>query len=369
MSESQIWIQLIAVIVAVACALPGVFLVLRRMAMISDAISHSVLFGIVIGFLLLKVEIGNPILIVTAAASGVLTVWLVELLIQTRRVRADAAIGLVFPALFSIGVVIISAQFRNVHLDIDAVLLGEIAFAPLNRVELLGVRLPLGLLVMGTILILNVALIALFYKELKITTFDPGLAAALGIAPPLIQYGLMTMVSITVVGAFDHVGAVLVVALMVAPPASAFMLTERLGRMLILSAASAALSALGGYWLARALDVNIAGAMATMTGLIFLAALVFAPRRGLIARRREAQTRRRRFAVEMLIVHLTRHAGQPDEHEESSEQHLLSELRWSPSFAEAAIRRAQRQGLIERQHERLMLTGDGWDLAHQVLNR
>ena len=205
-------IQLIAVIVAVACALPGVFLVLRRMAMMSDAISHTVLLGIVLGFFAIG-SLESPLLVLAAAAVGVLTVSLVELLIRTRLVRQDAAIGLVFPALFSVAVILISRFARGVHLDVDAVLLGELAFAPLDRVLVAGLDLPRSLVVMGVILLLNVTFIALFYKELKLTTFDAGLAVALGFSPVVVHYALMIMVSVTAVGAFDAVGSILVLSL------------------------------------------------------------------------------------------------------------------------------------------------------------
>ena len=135
MSQAQFEIQLIASIVAVACALLGVFLVLRRMAMMSDAISHTVLLGIVITFFITK-SITSPLLLIGAAVMGVITVSLVELINRTRLVREDAAIGLVFPAIFSIAVIMISRFAGDVHLDTDAVLLGELAFAPFNRLRL-----------------------------------------------------------------------------------------------------------------------------------------------------------------------------------------------------------------------------------------
>ena len=217
MSQAQFEIQLIASLVAVACALLGVFLVLRRMAMMSDAISHTVLLGIVIAFFITR-SITSPLLLVGAALMGVITVSLVELINRTRLVREDAAIGLVFPAIFSIAVIMISRFAGDVHLDTDAVLLGELAFAPFNRLRLFGADIgPEALYITGGILLLNLIFIALFYKELKLATFDPALAAALGFLPAVIHYALMTLVSLTAVGAFDAVGSVLVVAFMIAP--------------------------------------------------------------------------------------------------------------------------------------------------------
>jgi manganese/zinc/iron transport system permease protein len=364
----QIEIQVIAVLVAAACALPGVFLILRQMAMLSDAISHSVLLGIVLAYLIVF-DINSPVLIIGAALSGLVTVYLVELLLKTSLVKEDAAIGLVFPALFSIAVIIITYRLGNVHLDQDVVLLGELAFAPFNRAEILGIDLPKGIWVMGTILLINVGLIALSFKELKLSSFDPALAAALGFSPVLLHYGLMSIVSVTVVGAFDHVGAILVVALMVAPPATAYLLTNNLTRMLILSVLIGAASAISGYWIALEVNTNIAGAMAVMTGVFFLLALVFAPEHGLLARQIEHHRRQRRFAVEMLIVHLSRHEGQPDEEEESSVAHLTGELNWTADYARQAMQRASRQGLVTRSNGHLQLTESGRAIAQKALRR
>jgi manganese/zinc/iron transport system permease protein len=356
-------IQLIASVVAVACALPGVFLVLRRMAMMSDAISHTVLLGIVIGFFIVE-DLNSPFLILGAALTGVLTVSLVELLNRTGLVREDAAIGLVFPALFSLAVILISRYAGDVHLDTDAVLLGELAFAPFERFEPFGVDIgPISLYVMGGILLLNLLFILLFYKELKLATFDPGLAAALGFSPAAIHYGLMTMVSITAVGAFDTVGSILVVALMVAPPVSAYLLTDRLPRMLGLSALFGVLSALGGYWLARALDANIAGSMATMAGLLFGLVFLLAPERGLVALARRRARQKWTFAQTMLAIHLLNHEGSPEAAEENRVAHLSEHLRWEPGFAQRVVRLAEREGLVVRQNGHLALTETGRDVA------
>src|SRR5512139_2243406 len=300
MSNLQIEIQLIAVVVAAACALPGVFLVLRRMSLMSDAISHAILLGIVLAFFITQ-DLSSPLLIFGAAAIGVLTVTLVELIARTGLVKEDAAIGLVFPVLFSIGVILISKFASNVHLDTDAVLLGEMAFAPFDRVVAFGMDIgPRALYLMGGILVLNLLFIVIFYKELKLATFDAGLAAALGFVPVVIHYVLMGLVSITAVGAFDIVGSVLVVALMIAPPGTAYLLTDRLSRLIGLSVLIGALSAISGYWLARALDASIAGAMATMAGVIFGIVYLSAPDRGLVAIARRRRRQRWEFAQTML---------------------------------------------------------------------
>lgn len=368
MSQAQFEIQLIASIVAAACALLGVFLVLRRMAMMSDAISHTVLLGIVIAFLITR-SITSPLLLVGAALMGVITVSLVELINRTRLVREDAAIGLVFPAIFSIAVIMISRLAGDVHLDTDAVLLGELAFAPFNRLRLFGLDIgPEALYTTGGILLINLIFIVLFYKELKLATFDPALAAALGFLPAVIHYVLMTLVSLTAVGAFDAVGSVLVVAFMIAPPAAAYLLTDRLSRMLIYSALIGVFSAISGYWLAHLLDASIAGSMATMTGGSFLAAYLFAPDRGLIAQARRRRGQRIEFALTMLTMHISQHTARHEAEQENQVMQLHEHLRWSPKFAMEVVGLAERNGLIRQQNGLVTLTESGLRRAQQEFN-
>ena len=364
----ELEIQLIGVTVAVACAVPGVFLVLRRMALMSDAISHSILLGIVLAFFVVE-DLASPLLIAAAAATGVLTVALVELLHRTRLVKEDAAIGLTFPALFSIAVILISTQAGDVHLDTDAVLLGELAFAPFRRLVVGGVDLgPRSLWLMVGILALVLLFVTVFYKELKLSTFDPALAAALGFAPGLIHYAFMSLVSVTAVGAFDAVGSILVVALMIAPPAAAYLLTDRLPVLLGLSAAIAAVSAITGFWVAFWLDASIAGCMASMAGVLFALTFLFAPQRGWVARIRRRARQRVQFAVAMLTIHLLNHEGSPEAAVESRLDHLPEHLRWTPAFAERIAERAEREGLVRRESGvRLILTDQGRAQAREAM--
>lgn len=368
MTSSQIEIQLIATVVAVACALPGVFLVLRRMAMMSDAISHTVLLGIVVTFFLVG-SMESPLLVFGAAAMGLVTVSLVELLNRTGLVKQDAAIGLVFPALFSLAVILISRFAGGVHLDADAVLLGELAFAPFDRMTLFGVSVTKSFAVMSGILLLNVLFITLFYKELKLATFDAGLAATLGFSPALVHYGLMGMVSITAVGAFDAVGSILVVALMIAPAAAAYLLTDSLPRMLGLAALIGIISAISGYWLARALDANIAGSMATMTGVVFLLAFLFSPERGMVAVAQRKKRQKWEFAQTSLAMHLMNHEATPVAANECTVEHLQDHFRWRPEFANKVVDKAQRQELVKREDGYLLLMENGRSLAKEALVR
>ncbi|MBD0338754.1 MAG: metal ABC transporter permease [Thermoleophilia bacterium] len=367
MTSAQVEIQLIAVVVSVGCALPGVFLVLRRLAMASDAITHSVLLGIVVAFFVVR-DLSSPALVAGAALTGLVTVWLIELLRRTGLVREDAAIGLVFPALFSIGVILVSRYAGSVHLDIDVVLLGDVAFAPFDRFVLFGWDWgPAALVKMTAILLLNAVLIGAFWKELKVASFDPGLAYALGFSPALVHYGLMGLVSVTAVGAFDAVGSILVVALMVGPPVTAYLLTDRLGTMVGLAAAMGATGGIAGYWLAYWLDASIAGSIAAVIGLQFAAALFLAPGRGLVALWRRRARQRVRFAETMLAIHLLTHEGRPEAAVESRLDHLRELLRWDEPFADRIVRSAVRGRLVTAGAGGLELTDRGRELAAEAI--
>jgi manganese/zinc/iron transport system permease protein len=359
MTGGQFERQLIAALVAISCAIPGVFLVLRKMAMISDAISHAILPGIVVGFLITN-SINSPWLILLAAITGVLTVAIVELISKTNLVKEDAAIGLVFPMLFSIGVILISRNVGNIHIDTDTVLLGELAFAPFDRVMAGGVDLgPKGAWVMGAILLLNIAFVVVFFKELKLTTFDAGLAASLGFFPVMLHYAMMGIVSITTVGAFDSVGAILVVALMIAPAATAYLITDDLKLMLVYAAAIGVLSAIAGYWMANILDVSIAGSMASMCGLIFLLVYLFAPVRGLLSVYKRRKRQKSEFAQMTLVMHIYNHSGQNDDIEERRTSHLKEHFQWDEVFIRSTVRQALAVGLLSENQKVLSLTEKG----------
>lgn len=352
MSEALV-IVAIGSLVAASCALLGTFLVLRKLALLGDAISHAVLPGIVIAFLWTGDRAPLP-MVLGAGAVGVLTVLLVELFHRSRRLYEDASIGVVFPALFSLGVVLISRYASQVDLDLDCVLYGEIAYAPWDTLFVGGRELgPKGLWVTGGVLLLVVALVATFYKELKLVTFDSALAAALGFSPVLVHYLLMSAVSITVVGAFESVGAILVVAMLIVPPATAYLLTERLSRMLALAVGLGVASAVLGYLLARALDASIAGAMALVTGLFFLAALLGSPTHGLLARWLTHRRLSRQLADQLVLLHLQKGG------EALALTTLEQRFGWSRPHLEKTLASLRVRGWIERGAEEVSLTAEG----------
>ena len=364
MSSAQIEIQLIASVVAIACAIPGTFLVLRKMALISDAISHSILPGLVIGFFITH-DLSSPLLIILAALSGLVTVVLVEFIQKTGLVKEDTAIGLVFPALFSIGIILIAKNANDVHLDVDAVLLGELAFAPFDRLLIDGADFgPKSLWIIGSILAITIVLLIAFFKELKVSTFDAGLATALGFSPAVLHYGLMSVASVTTVGAFDAVGAILVVALMIAPAATAYLLTTDLKKMLVLSICFGIFSAISGYWLAHWLDASISGSMTTVLGFVFLMVYLFAPSKGLLSVLYRNKQQRIEVSLLTFLLHLNNHS----EVEERHINHLNEHINWQKVRSKSVVELALKNNMITINNDVISLTKKGISFTTKAID-
>lgn len=365
MIAPDITIIAICALVALCCALIGPFLILRRVALMSDAISHSIILGVIVGFLVFKTSSSLP-LVLSSAAVGVLTVWLTELILKTGLVKEDASIGLVFPALFSIGVILITQFASDVHLDVDTVLVGEVILAPFDTVRIGGLSIARSLVTMVVILMACALFVGLFYKELKISTFDAALAAALGFMPGLLHYGLMTLLSVLAVGALDAVGAVLLVGFTVIPGAISYLLTDRLSRMILYSALIGVAASILGYGLSYLLNASVSGCIVVVLGLAFVVTLIFAPERGLLAGVLRRRRQRWEFAAQLLTVHLLTHEGTPDEANETSIPTLHDHLNWERAFADEVVARADQRGWIRRLGDQLRLTDHGRDTARAI---
>ncbi|MGE4613953.1 MAG: metal ABC transporter permease [Planctomycetota bacterium] len=266
--------------VTVACGLIGNYLVLRRISLVGDAISHSVLPGIAIAFILTGSRSGAPMFI-GALVSGVTATVLIEVLHSRSRLKQDAAIGITFSTLFAIGVILISIHGAHTDLDLDCVLFGKMDFLPVLEPVFLG--LPGVTVTMAVVAICVGLLIIIFYKELLVSSFDPSLAASMGINPRLVHYLLMAILSVVVVAAFTSVGAILVIAMLILPAATACMLSDRLWLMMILSVLHAFISSLGGVHLAVALQVPTAPASVVVGAVCFVVVWIASPRQGLIS--------------------------------------------------------------------------------------
>ncbi len=267
-----IYLQLLitALLTAAACALPGTFLVLRGTSFMSDALGHAIFLGIVISFFIMH-QLHHPCMFIGTTMIGLATVAIIELLIKTKRVHHDSAIGIIFPLLFSIAVILINLFARSIHLDIDVVLLGELAFTPLQQIKIGGIDCgSYAMWTMSIILIANIITIAANFKAFSIATFDQNFASLLNFKPHAIHYLIMMMTCWTIVGAFECAGAILVVAFMITAPATAQLITKRLTHMLIISVLLGMIGAVSGCILAHLCNVSITGSIATMNGVWFL---------------------------------------------------------------------------------------------------
>lgn len=265
------WIALMGFLVATACGLVGNFLILRRMALVGDAISHSVLPGIAIAFLVAKSR-SSLAMFVGALAAGVVTTVIIETIHRKTRVKQDAAIGIAFTSLFALGVILISLFASKVDLDQECVLYGEIAFVPLEEMVRVGaVTLgPVSVVRMAVVTLLLAVLVVAFYKELLVSSFDPTLAVSLGINSTVVHYSLMAALSVVVVSAFEAVGAILVVAMLILPGATATLLSQRLPVMLGLTVLHAALSSVLGIHLGVWLNCSLAAAVVVAATVLFM---------------------------------------------------------------------------------------------------
>lgn len=291
-------IILTAGLVATATGLLGPFLVLRRVALTSDAVSHAVLPGIVVVWLLFHTRAPLPV-IGGAAAFAIICVLAIDALKSTDLVKGDAAIALVFPALFALGVLGITKYASGIHLDLDSTIYGEIAFSPFSTITIGGMEIARSIVLLSGVALLNVALIALLWKEFKATTFDPEFSRTIGIPPKLLSRLLLIAVAITAVTAFESVGAILVVTLLIVPAATAYLLTDRLWVMIAATLAIGWLSAVAGYGTAVQLDASIAGAMGLVAAVCFAVALFASPHYGLIARTLQRRSRKRAVRREL----------------------------------------------------------------------
>jgi manganese/zinc/iron transport system permease protein len=289
------WIVVIGSLAAGACALLGNFLVLRKMSMMGDAISHAVLPGLAIAFLVTGARASLPMFI-GAAIVGVLTAVFTQWISRFGKVDEGASMGIVFTTLFALGLLLIVQGADYVDLDPSCVLYGAIELTPLDVVWRptlfsLSLEVPRAALVLAGVILFNAVFVVAFFKELRISSFDAELATAMGINSKLMHYLLMTLVAVTTVACFEAVGSIIVIAMLIVPAATAHLLTDRLWLMVVLSVLIAIASAVLGHlsalvvprWFGFA-DTSTSGMMAVMAGLIFSTVMLFAPKYGVLPR-------------------------------------------------------------------------------------
>lgn len=356
----------ILIITSLACAVLGVFLVLRRLSMVSDAISHSVLLGIVIGYFVTK-DIGSVLLIIGASLFGVLTTVCIELLIKSKRVTEDASVGIIFPLFFSIAVILITRYARNVHLDTEMVLIGEIILAPLHRINFLGLSLPKALVQMSFVLLINIVFIAVFFRKLKISSFDPVYAGVAGIAGAGLYYVFMALVSFTAVSAFESVGAILTISFFISPAASAYLISKDLKITIFLAAVYAVVNSCIGYFLAVKFNVSMSGMCALVSGLTFMITIAVYPG-GIITKIIRYIKNKNRFSRELLILHIDNHTGKKNALGELGYSTIREHIAWSDSKLKYVLDKLIKKGYVYRAKERgvYSLTETGKKLSDDI---
>lgn len=366
------WIIAIGVLCAASAALLGSFLVLRRLSLLGDGISHAILPGLALAFMWTASRSGWPVF-AGAIVAGLLTALASQWLQRRGRVDEGAALGVVFTTLFAIGLILINYGAARVDLDPGCVLYGAIEFTPLDRVSLAGWEMPRAFLVQLIVLVLNAAFVMLFYKELKIATFAPEYAESQGIPVPWLHRGLMVLVAITAVASFESVGSILVVAMLVVPPATALLVVSRLRSLLIASVILGAIGAIAGHLAAISVprwfglrSASTAGMMAVAVGGLFMLVCLVSPRCGLLAAGYRGWSLRLKIAFEDVLACLYRRSER-GARSPAKLREICDRLGRSPVLVQLAIWRYRRRGLLVRSKDGWELTESGFERAEELV--
>jgi ABC-type Mn2+/Zn2+ transport system permease subunit len=358
-----LWTIAVGVVTNASCAILGCYLVLRRMSLIGDAISHAVLPGIVLGYFYSQSLVGWPIFL-GAVVVGMLTAALTQGISSLGRVSEDASMGVIFTSLFAIGVVLISSlNMRNTHIDADCVLYGDILQASIDVRPLLGWSVPRTMFTLAPMLAVVLLFVAALWKELKLVAFDPALAAAMGFRVAIVHYLLMGMVAGVSVASFEAVGSILVVAMLIVPAAAAALMTDRLKWMLAWAVAIGAASAIFGYLAAAATGTSVAGMMAAAAGVQFALAVFLSPKQGLVTRWLRNLSLAVRIAAEDVIARLYRGEESGARSQRTGEGSQAPGLvRWLTN-----LRLARRNWVSRSQAGELQLTDSGRAAARNLV--
>jgi manganese/zinc/iron transport system permease protein len=358
------WILLTAAATNAACALVGSFLVLRRMSLMGDALAHAVLPGLAAAFILSGSYSIGP-LIIGAVVAGLAAAVLTQTLHEYAGVPADTSMGVAFTSLFALGVVLIKRGISGVHFDVKCVYEGAIELSPLWTWDVFGYDVPRSLVITTGALVVNAIVIALLWKEFKLSSFDPALATTMGFPAVGMHYLLMLLVAVTAVASFEAVGSILVVAMLIVPPATAHLLADRLGPMVLLAMAIGVLAAVIGYVVGVWLDTNLAGMMTVAAGGLYALAVLLSPRYGIISTLIRNMQLSLRVVREDILAMLYR------------VEELGATRRLAAADAQAALGGGMlarwglaglvRDGRVSRTGDRLQLTPAGRDAARQLV--
>jgi len=362
-------IMIFVILLMTALSLSGIgsFLMLRNLSMLTDAISHSVLLGIVLAYFIAK-DVESPLLIFGAALFGLITVYAIESLSNTGLVKNDDAVGIVFPLFFALAVILITKFARNVHLDTDVVLMGEVILAPLNTVNVMGFDIPKALLFSSIMFVVNTLFIIIFFKELKVSSFDPDFASISGFSSKILFYALMSLASLSAVISFDSVGAILVISFFITPAATAYLISKDLKKMLLLSGVFAFINCLIGFVAASLLNLSMSGTTASVAGLVFLVVLSF-NRNGMIGQIYMKYKNKKLVKAYSVLIHIGNHLGKPEEKRELGLDSINNHLNWDNSTTLKNINYLVKKDLIKVNNSKEIyeLTNLGYNKYRKLL--
>lgn len=335
------------------------------MSLLGDAISHAVLPGVALAFLISGRVSGGPIFL-GAVLTALLTAFLTRLLARSGMVNEQAGLGVVFTSLFALGVILISRAAENVDLDPGCVLYGAIEFVPLETVRIGPMEWPRTVPSLAMTALVTTAFVILAFKELTISSFDAALADSMGLSSRRIDFLLLFLTSVVTVLAFEAVGSILVIVLLVAPACTALLLTDRLPWALALSVACGCLISVTGYGAALATNTSVAGMMAVAGGTFFLLAWALSPKHGRIAHSLRKLRVDLRIATDDLLAALYR-----NEESQVGESIALIRTDLNPIRKRYAIRRAMRKGWVMRSDADMTaapkLTTEGREVAKSIV--
>ena len=347
----EFWTLAIAVVTAVSCSLCGGLLVVNRQAMVSEGLNHALLPGLAFAFWIWR-DYNSPWLLIAAASSGLIMIWLSEAFQKTNLLDADASLGIAFAGMFSLGVLFVSNFLKQTHFHQDCIVEGNLAIASLDRLQISGWDVgPKSLIVMLLILALQLLFVIVCYKELKAALFDPELASRFGLRPKIFHLFWLSIVSLTTVAAFNVAGSILIVALTIAPPAAAYLVTTRLHYLLFMSALIGAASALVGFYASLSLDIAPTAPIASSSGIIFLVILFFAPQNGFIMTQ-WGHWRRNRETLECLVLQWIQDGLQ-------ERSHILPRISGSCIKWKYILNQLKRKALITQADDHYVLTPAG----------
>ena len=343
--------------------IPGIILVLKRNALIIDGMSHAILLGIVV-FLIFTQNLNSPLLIVGGSLSAVLMIVLVELISKTKLIPYDAAIGLVFPALFSLSILLINVYLKNVHFHKESILMGEIAYLPFDQLAIKGINIgPKSLYTISIVALVNITFWVLFSKEIKISIFDKIGAQNSGFMPNLLHYAVMILTAFTVMVSFRVVGAILVIGFLVVPAVSSYLLVNKFEHLFSVSLLLTIFSSVVGLTVASILDWSIVGCVSIAMGSLFFVIYIFSPKKGILKQRKKNKEQIIFYSHKILLRHLLHHTNTKDEKEESSVHSFYKHINWKKKFAKKILNQNLKENTVVINESIIKLTDKGERLA------